>query len=354
MSRSSDLVPLLGPEAASLLEHRCAAVPKSHVHVPSPDFVERAFGGADRNPRVLASMQRLFGAGRLAGTGYLSLLPIDHGIARTAGMVFAPNLDYFDPAHIARLALEGGSSGLVTTYGVLGAVARATSHRVPLILKINHDEQFAYPARFDNIMFARVREAAGMGCVAVAATVYFGGPEARRQLRTVARAFAEAHAHGLATILFCYLHPKALSSGGRDMMFAADLTGEANHQGVTIEADFIKQKQPLRSHGIAALQPGYCRLDERMYADLSSEHPIDLTRYQVLLSYCGRSGVIHSGGASGADSLRQAVRAAVINKRGGGMGLLAGRKAFQRPLAEGVALLHAIQDVYINPTVTVA
>ena len=345
---------VLGQEAGYLLEHQCTAVPHGSVHVPGPDFVDRVFGGSDRNPRVLASMQRLFGAGRLGETGYLSLLPVDHGIAHTAGMVFAPNPEYFDPVHIARLAQEGGCSGLVSTYGALGAVARKVAHRVPLVLKINHDEQFAYPARFDNILFARVREAAEMGCVAVAATVYFGGPEARRQLQEVSAAFAEAHAQGLATILFCYLHPRALAKGGHDIIFAADLTGEANHQGLTIEADFVKQKQPLRSHGISALQPGYCRMDGRMYAELSTGHPIDLTRYQVLLSYCGRGGVIHSGGASSMDGLQQAVRAAVVNKRGGGMGLLAGRKAFQRPLSEGVALLHAIQDVYLDARVTVA
>jgi len=345
---------LLGPEASDLLGHVCTKVARNRVHVPGPDFVERVFGGADRSPRVLASIQRLFGAGRLAGTGYLSLLPVDHGVARTAGMVFAPNPEYLDPACILRLAQEGGSSGLVTTYGVLGAIARMAAHRVPLILKINHDEQFAHPPRFDNILFARVREAASMGCVAIGATVYFGGPEARRQLREVAAAFSEAHTLGLATILFCYLHPRALARGGKDMIFAADLTGEANHQGVTIEADFIKQKQPLRTHGITALQPNYCRIDERMYTELSSPHPIDLARYQVLLSYGGRSGVIHSGGASGSDSLRQAVRAAVVNKRGGGMGLLAGRKAFQCPLSDGVKLLHAIQDVYLDRRVTVA
>ena len=299
-------------------------------------------------------MQRLFDAGRLGGTGYLSLLPVDHGVAHTAGMVFAPNPQYLDPAHVLNLASEGGCSGLVTTYGALGTLARAGAHRLPLILKINHDEQFAYPARFDNILFARVQEAASMGCVAVAATVYFGGPEARRQLKEVAVAFGEAHALGLATILFCYLHPRALAKGGDSMIFAADLTGEANHQGVTIAADFIKQKQPLWTGGYRALQPGYGRYDPRMYESLTTGHPIDLTRYQVLLSFAGRVGVIHSGGAKSSDSMRQAVRAAVINKRGGGMGLLAGRTVFQQPLAEGINLLKAVQSVYMDRTITVA
>ncbi len=345
---------LLGAEASDLLSHRCAKVPADRLVVPGPDFVDRIALRSDRNPRVLASIQRLFAAGRLGGTGYLSLLPIDHGVAHTAGMVFAPNPAYFDPKQVARLALRGGSSGVVTTFGALGAVARAVAHRVPLILKINHDEQFAFPTRYDNIMFARVREAAAMGCVAVAATIYFGGPEARRQLQEVTAAFAEAHATGMATVLFCYLHPRVMAARGRDLMFAADLTGEAIHQGMTIQPDFIKQKQPLRNRGLLAVQPGGPPVDHRIYTELATGHPIDLTRYQVLLAYGGYSGVIHSGGASSANSVRQAVRAAVINKRGGGMGLLAGRKAFQCPMEEGVALLHAVQDVYLNPAITVA
>ena len=350
----ASLESVLGEEAATLLEYSCQAVPRSAIHVPGPDFLERVFAASDRNVRVLRSLRRLFAAGRLGGTGYLSLLPIDHGVAHTAGMVFAPNHRYFDAAQIAELALEGGSSGLVTTYGALGAVARVVGHRLPLILKINHDEQFAYPARYDNILFARVQEAAGMGCAAIAATVYFGDPQARRQLQEVSEAFACAHELGMATILFCYLHPRALSTGGKSIIFSADLTGEANHQGVTIEADLIKQKQPLRADGLLALQPHYGRTDTRVYEALLSSHPIDLTRYQVLLSYCGRGGVIHSGGERSTDSVRQAVRAAVVNKRGGGMGLLVGRKAFQCRLPEGIALLHAVQDVYLNPQVTVA
>ncbi len=354
MNVSTRVEAALGAAAKDLLEHRCQAILRGSIATPGPDFVDRVFGGSNRNPRVLASMRRLFGAGRLGGSGYLSILPVDHGVAHTAGMVFAPNPAYLDPLSIAELAIEGGCSGLVTTYGAVGTVARAVAHRLPLILKINHDEQFAHPARYDNILFARVREAASMGCVAVGATVYFGGPEARRQLQEVARAFTEAHVLGLATILFCYLHPRALLAGGKDIIFAADLTGEANHQGATIGADFIKQKQPLFGSGLRALQPGYGRTDERLYPTLIAGHPIDLTRYQVMLSYAGRCGVIHSGGASSPDSLRQALRAAVVNKRGGGMGLLAGRKVFQKPLSDGVALLHAIQDVYLDPSVTVA
>ena len=345
---------ILGAEAPYLLDHACEAIPRARVHAPGPDFVDRVVAGSDRSPGVLASLERLFRSGRLAGSGYLSLLPIDHGIAHTAGMVFAANPSYFEPDAIVRLGLEGGCSGIVTTYGVLGALAREAAHRIPLILKINHDEQFTYPARYDNILFARTREAWSMGCVAVAATVYFGGPGARREIVEVSSAFAEAHALGMATILFCYLHPVALKGGGDDMIFAADLTAEANHQGVTIEADLIKQKQPLFTEGYKRLPPGYGKWDESIYSKLSSEHPIDLTRYQVALGYFGRSGLIHSGGASGGDDLRQVVRAAVINKRGGGMGLLAGRKAFQAPLARGVALLRAIQDVYLSNAVTIA
>ena len=345
---------LLADEASDLLEHQCTAIPRSRIQAPGPDVVERVFGGTDRGVRVLSSVQRLFAAGRLGGSGYLSLLPGDHGIAHTAGMVFAPNPACLDPSHIVELALEGGCSGLVTTYGAIGAIARSSAHRLPLIVKVNHDEQFSYPPRYDNILFARVREASSMGCVAVGATVYFGGPEARRQLREVSACFTEAHALGMATILFCYLHPRALAKGGRRMIFAADLTSEANHQGVTIEADFIKQKQPLYPGGTRALQPEHCEMDRRVYSELSTAHPIDLTRYQVLLAYCGRGGVIHSGGASSTDSLRQAVRAAVINKRGGGVGLLAGRKVFQQPLSRGVALLHAVQDIYLNARVSLA
>lgn len=350
-----DIEALLGSEAEFLLGHTCRTIPRAQLHIPGPDAVDRLWGASDRNPRVLSALRRLFGHGRLGGTGYLSLLPIDHGIAHQAGMVFAANPSYLDPASVLRLGIDGGCSGIVTTYGILGAVARS-AHRVPLVLKINHDEQFVYLPRYDNIRFARVREAWLMGCTGIAATVYFGGPGSRRQLVEISEAFAEAHSFGMVTILFCYLHPVALKRGGEDLIFAADLTAQANHLGATIEADLIKQKQPLRTGGYRALQavdPGYGKVDECMYTKLSTEHPIDLTRYQVANGYLGRSGLIHSGGASGKDDLRQAVRAAVINKRGGGMGMLAGRKAFQVPVERGIALLHAIQDVYLNPAVTV-
>ncbi len=352
-----DLEQILGDEADFLLNHTCRTIPREHLHQPSPDFVDRVWGASDRNLRVVQALRTLFARGRLGGSGYLSILPIDHGIAHTAGMVFAKNPAYFDPAAIVHLAIEGGCSAVVTTYGVLGAVARAGAHKIPLILKINHDEQLAYPLRHDNLLFARVEEAAAMGCVAVAATVYFGGPEARRQLVEISGAFACAHDLGLATILFCYLHPTALTTDGDPLIFTADLTAQANHLGVTIEADLIKQKQPLSNRGYQTLRtrdPAYGKLDERIYTDLATDHPIDLTRYQVANNYMGRCGLIHSGGASAKDNLRQAVCTAVVNKRGGGMGMLAGRKAFQAPMADGVALLHAIQEVYLNDAVTVA
>lgn len=348
---------LLGDEAGYLLDHTCRAIPREHLHLPAPDFVDRVWGSSDRNPRVLRALRTLFDHGRLGGTGYLSLLPVDHGIAHTAGLAFAKNPAYFDPANIVELAVEGGCSAVVTTYGVLGAVARAAAHNIPLILKINHDEQLSYPPQHDNIPFARVDAAHALGCVAVAATVYFGGLGARRQLVEVAEAFTRAHALGMATILFCYLHPTALTVDGDALLFAADLTGQANHLGVAIEADLIKQKQPLTNGGYRALRardPAYGVLDERIYTDLATDHPIDLTRYQVANGYLGRCGLIHSGGAADGDRLRQAVRTAVVNKRGGGMGLLAGRKAFQCPLADGVALLHAVQDVYLDDAITVA
>ncbi len=343
---------ILGEEAPRLLGHTCEALPDASLHRPGADFLDRVWAAGDRSPAVLAAARRLFCCGRLAGTGYLSLLPVDHGIAHTAGMVFASNPAYFDPASIVELALEGGCSGIVTTFGVIGALARKAAHRIPLILKINHDEQFAYPPRYKNILFANVQDASRTGCTGVAATVYFGGPGARRQLMEVSRAFAEAHALGLVTILFAYLHPTAMGKEG--LMFAADLTAEANHLGVSLEADFIKQKQPLLRHGFAKLADRYGNLHERYPYGLLTDHPIDLTRYQVVLGYEGRAGLLHSGGASDSDDLRAAVAAAVINKRGGGMGMLAGRKAFQAPLARGVALLHAVQDVYLSPTVTVA
>lgn len=343
---------ILGGEAAGLLEHTCELLPGRRIHAPGPDFVTRVIAAADRSPAVLASARRLFLSGRLAGTGYLSLLPVDHGIAHTAGMVFAPNPAYFDPAAILELALEGGCSGLVSSYGVIGAIARRAAHRIPLILKINHDEQFAHPPKYANIPFAGVEEASRMGCAGVAATVYFGGPGARQELVKISRMFSEAHALGMVTMLFCYLHPRLLGPDG--LIFAADLTAEANHLGATIEADFIKQKQPLFGGGFARRAEHYAKTHASYPAELAGDHPVDMTRYQVALGFEGRAGLLHSGGPSELDDLRAAVRAAVINKRGGGMGMLSGRKAFQVPLECGVRLLHAVQDVYLDRSVTVA
>ncbi|MCY4672856.1 MAG: class I fructose-bisphosphate aldolase [Bacteroidetes bacterium] len=350
----TNIAAVLGAEADNLLRHRCTHVPESAIKASGLQRLESIANNSDRSPQVLAALQTLYGAGRLGGTGYLSLLPVDHGIAHTAGMVFAPNPAYLDPATILQLAESGGSSGLVSTYGILGAIARMPRRKVPLVLKLNHDNQFTWPAQYENILFARVREAVQMGCIAVAATVYFGGPGARRELQLVSSLFAEAHSVGMATILFSYLHPKALQAGGKDIIFSVDLTAEANHQAATVQADLIKQKQPLWTGGAKALGADYGRSDERIYSELSSSHPIDLTRYQVLASYAGSVGLIHSGGAKGENDIAQAVRAAVINKRGGGTGLIAGRKAFQVPLLEGVQLLNAIQDVYLNPEITVA
>ena len=341
---------VLGEEAEALLEHSCMCVPADQIEAPGPDYLDRA--GSDRSPGTRSSLHRLFNSGRLAGTGYLSLLPVDHGVAHTAGMVFAPNPAYLDPRAIVELALAGGSSGIVTTYGVLGAIARSAARKVPLILKFNHDMQFVGLDRHENILFARLDAALNLGVAGVAATVYFGGPKARRELSVVSRVFTAARQAGLFTMLFCYLHPGLFKK--QDLLFAADLTAEAIHQGVTIGADLIKQKQPRSTGGFKAMGDSYGRTVPAMYQELTTSHPIDLTRYQLLLGYRGRSGLIHSGGERSGNALRSAVRAAVINKRGGGMGLIAGRKAFQAPLAEGVRLLHAIQDVYLSPDVTVA
>ena len=347
-----DVAAVLGDEADDLLGHECHCVTREQIHQPGPAFVDTVAGGNDRNAKVRSSLHRLFHSGRLASTGYLSLLPVDHGIAHTAGMVFAPNPIYLDPKAIVELALAGGSSGIVTTFGVLGALARKAAHKVPLILKLNHDVQFAGLARNENILFAQLEEARGVGAVGVAATVYFGGPHARKELLLVSRLFSAAHRMGLLTMLFCYLHPAIFKRD--DLLFAADLTAEANHQGITIGADLIKQKQPRWTGGYRTLGEGYGRAVPAMYEKLTTAHPIDLTRYQVILNYCGRSGLIHSGGERSGNPLQSAVRAAVINKRGGGMGLIAGRKAFQAPRADGVKLLHAIQDIYLNPNVSVA
>jgi class I fructose-bisphosphate aldolase len=349
---------LLGGQAADLLGHRCVAIPKDGLHLPGPAFVDDVWRSSDRTPQVLRSMQGLFDHGRLGGTGYLSILPFDQSVEHGAGNVFAANPLYFDPETAARLAVEGGCSAIASSLGALGAIARKYAHRIPLILKLNHNEQLTYPRTFDHVMFARVRDAWNMGCAGVSATVFWGSAESARQLQEVARAFAEAHAFGLFTVLHCYLWNDAFAVDGVDHHFSADLTGQANHLGATLQADFVKQKQARHNGGYKAVKtagrPAYGKPDDRVYAQLTSDHPIDLARYQVANCYMGRVGLINSGGESGADDLREAVRLAVINKRAGGMGLICGRKAFQRPFEEGVRLLNAIQDVYLCREVTVA
>ncbi len=343
----------LGAEAEFLLGHVCRGIPRESLHLPGPDFIERVHLDSDRKPGVLRSLAALFNQGRLAGSGYLSLLPVDQGIEHSAGASFAPNPAYFDPANIVKLALEGGCNGVASTLGVLGSVARRYAHRIPFIVKLNHNEFLSYPNTYDQSMFADVGQAFQMGAVAVGATIYFGSPESRRQIWEVSQAFKRAHELGMATILWCYLRNNAFKHEGTDYHVAADLTGQANHLGVTIEADIIKQKMAENNGGFNALK--FSKTSPKVYSDLTTDHPIDLVRYQVANCYMGRAGMINSGGESkGAADLLQAVRTAVINKRAGGMGLISGRKAFQKPMADGVALLHAIQDVYLSPTVTVA
>ncbi len=350
MSRTTEL---LGTSAKSLLEHRCQTIPRESLHLPGPDFVDRIFAPSDRNVRVLANMQRLVLTGRLAGTGYVSILPVDQGIEHSAGASFAKNPAYFDPENIVKLAVEGGCNGVASTFGVLGAVARRYAHKIPFIVKINHNELLTYPNEHDQIMFGTVERAFEMGAAAVGATIYFGSPESHRQIIEVAEAFDEAHELGMATILWCYLRNPAFTTPEKDYHVSADLTGQANHLGVTIQADIIKQKLPENNGGYNALKFG--KTSPLVYEKLTTDHPIDLCRYQVANCYMGRIGLINSGGASSGDSdLAEAVKTAVINKRAGGMGLISGRKAFQRPMADGVKLLNAIQDVYLDPQVTVA
>jgi class I fructose-bisphosphate aldolase len=348
---------ILGDEAAFLLDHKSNTVPRENLHLPGPDFIDRVWAGSDRNPQVLRSLQSLYDHGRLGGTGYLSILPVDQGIEHSAGASFAKNPAYFDPENIVRLAIEGGCNAVASTFGVLGAVSRKYAHKIPFILKINHNELLTYPNKFDQIMFAQIQDAWNMGCVGVGATVYFGSDESSRQLVEVSEAFSHAHELGMATVLWCYMRNSAFKVNGVNHETSADLTGQANHLGVTIEADIIKQKQPDVNGGFKALNTGassYGKLDERIYTKLTSDHPIDLTRYQVVNCYMGRAGLINSGGGSGKNDLQEAVRTAVINKRAGGMGLISGRKAFQKPMDEGIELLHAIQDVYLDKLVTVA
>jgi class I fructose-bisphosphate aldolase len=355
---ASHIEELLGPDAHSLLEHTSNTIPKDLIQVPGPDFVDRVWSHSDRNPRVLRSIQTLFDNGRLAGTGYLSILPVDQGIEHSAGSSFAPNPVYFDPENIVKLAVEGGCNAVASTFGVLGLTARKYAHKIPYIVKINHNELLTYPNKFDQVLFGTVDEAYDMGATAIGATIYFGSEESTRQIVEIAEAFAYAHELGLATILWCYLRNNKFKTPQGDMHTAADLTGQANHLGVTIQADIIKQKLPDRNGGYLALNmegSSYGKTSKLIYEKLTTDHPIDLVRYQVANCYMGRCGLINSGGESkGATDLQEAVRTAVINKRGGGTGLISGRKAFQRPMNEGVGLLNAIQDVYLSPDITVA
>jgi len=356
LSAPKSLESYLEDEAEDLLSYK-AKISANLLHLPSPDFIDRIFVPSDRNPQVLRSLQQLYGSGRLANTGYLSILPVDQGIEHSGAASFAPNPIYFDPENIVKLALEGGCSAVATTLGVLGMVSRKYAHRIPFIVKLNHNELLTYPNQYDQIMFASVEQAWNLGAVAVGATIYFGSPESTRQIQEVSRAFARAHELGMATILWCYLRNNAFKQD-RDYHLAADLTGQANHLGVTIEADIIKQKLPECNGGYAAVTQAtgnkYGRTNEKIYSELSSDHPIDLTRYQVINCYAGRSGLINSGGASGKNDFAEAVRTAVINKRAGGCGLISGRKTFQRPLEEGIRLFHTIQDVYLSSEVTIA
>ncbi|SPE61321.1 fructose-bisphosphate aldolase class I [Verrucomicrobia bacterium] len=353
----SSIAQLLGDKADSLLNFKSPKIAKERLHLPGPDVVDRLFAGSDRNNRVLGQLQRIVNHGRLAGTGYLSILPVDQGIEHSAGASFAKNPDYFDSENIVKLAVEGGCNAVASTFGVLGSVARKYAHKIPLLVKLNHNELLTYPNKFDQIMFGTVKQASDMGAAAVGATIYFGSEESGRQIVEVAQAFALAHEMGLVTVLWCYLRNSAFKKD-KDYHLAADLTGQANHLGVTIQADIIKQKLPENNGGFKALSaPGasYGKTDERVYSELTSDHPIDLCRYQVANCYMGRSGLINSGGESkGAGDLANAVVTAVINKRAGGMGLISGRKAFQRPMKEGIGLLNAIQDVYLSKEVTVA
>jgi len=346
------IVKLLGSEADVLLKHQCRTIPKERLHLPGPDFLERVHAASDRGARVKRSLAAIFNHGRLSGTGYLSILPVDQGVEHSAGASFAPNPDFFDPENIVRLAIDGGCNAVASTYGVLAMLSARYAHRIPFIVKLNHNELLTYPNRYDQVMFATVERAWNLGAVAVGATIYFGSAESSRQMEEVREAFAQAHARGLACVLWCYLRNSAFKKDGVDYHLAADLTSQANHLGATLGADVIKQKQAETNGGYTALSFG--KTHKKVYSELTTDHPIDLTRYQVAGCYMGRVGMINSGGASGSDDLAQAVRTAVINKRAGGMGLISGRKAFQKPMAEGIALLHAIQDVYLEPQVGVA
>lgn len=346
----------LGSSAEDLLSFGNPKIARERLHLPGPDFVDRIFASSNRNLRVLANLQRIFNHGRLGRSGYVSILPVDQGIEHSAGASFAKNPDYFDAENIVKLAVEAGCNAVASTFGVLGIVARKYAHHIPFIVKINHNELLTYPNKFDQILFGTVQEAYDMGAAAVGATIYFGSDQADRQIVEIAQCFAHAHELGMATVLWCYLRNPAFKKD-KDYHLSADLTGQANHLGVTIQADIIKQKLPENNGGYLALNTGdstYGKLDKRIYTELTSDHPIDLCRYQVANCYMGRAGLINSGGASGADDFAEAVKTAVINKRAGGTGLISGRKAFQRPMQEGIQLFHAIQDVYLDPKVTIA
>ncbi|MBI2731459.1 MAG: class I fructose-bisphosphate aldolase [Sphingobacteriales bacterium] len=355
---SQKITDLLGTKAEYLLSHQSKTISKEQLHLPGPDFVERIFAASDRNPQVLRNLQAMYGNGRLANTGYLSILPVDQGIEHSAGASFAKNPIYFDPENIIKLAIEGGCNAVATTYGGLGFLTRKYAHKIPFIVKINHNEFLTYPNKFDQIMFASIKASWELGAAAVGATIYFGSDESTRQIQEVSKAFEMAHELGMATILWCYLRNPAFKTKEKDFHVSADLTGQANHLGVTIEADIIKQKLPENNGGYLALntkESAYGKNDPRIYTELTSDHPIDLCRYQVANCYMGRAGLINSGGASSGESdLAEAVSTAVINKRAGGMGLISGRKAFQRPMKEGVEILNAIQDVYLDDSVTIA
>lgn len=347
-----DVAKTLGAEAKTLLEHKCATISKNDLHLPGPDFIDRIFLHSDRSNSVIRNLQSVYNHGRLANTGYLSILPVDQGIEHSAGASFAPNPIYFDPESIVKLAVEGGCNAVASTVGVLGLVSRKYAHKIPFVVKINHNQLFTIPEVHDQKLFGSVRQSFDMGAVGVGATIYFGSPESNRQIEEISRAFAEAHRLGLFTVLWCYTRNPAFKKDGVDYHTAADLTGQANHLGVTIQADIIKQKFPENNGGYNAIKFG--KTHKLVYEKLTSDHPIDLCRYQVANCYMGRIGLINSGGASGANDLQQAVKTAVINKRAGGTGLISGRKAFQKPFKDGVAILNAIQDVYLAKEVTVA
>ena len=352
-----DIEKILGAEAKVLLGHSCKTVDKARLHLPGPDFIDRVWRDSDRSISVLRNLQTTLNHGRLGGTGYLSILPVDQGIEHSAGASFAPNPDYFDPENIVKLGIEGGCNAVTSTLGVLGAVARKYAHKIPFVLKINHNELLTYPNLADQKLFAGVKQAFDMGAVGVGATIYFGSPESGRQIEEISRAFAIAHELGMYTILWCYLRNPAFKTKEKDFHLSADLSSQANHIGSTIQADIIKQKLPENNGGYNAVKlagSDYGKTDPRIYSELTSDHPIDLCRYQVLNCFAGRAGLINSGGASGKNDIAEAVKTAVINKRAGGMGLISGRKAFQKPLKEGVEILNAIQDVYLAKEVTIA